>query len=48
MSIHVGWYLATNGDSRDIVGSGDGSQNSLSAITDFRGPADRRRPTFRS
>ena len=38
MGIHVHWYLPTNGDSRDIVGSGDGSQKSLSAITDFRAP----------
>jgi alkanesulfonate monooxygenase len=38
MAIHVHWYLPTNGDSRDIVGSGDYSQNTLSAITDFRGP----------
>ena len=38
MSIHVHWYLPTNGDSRDIVGSGDGSQKSLPAITDFRAP----------
>jgi alkanesulfonate monooxygenase len=38
VSIHVHWYLPTNGDSRDIVGSGDGSQKSLPAITDFRAP----------
>jgi len=38
MSIHVHWYLPTNGDSRDIVGSGDRSQETLSAITDFRAP----------
>jgi len=40
MSIHVHWYLPTNGDSRDIVGSGDGSQKSLSAVADnFRSPS---------
>jgi alkanesulfonate monooxygenase SsuD/methylene tetrahydromethanopterin reductase-like flavin-dependent oxidoreductase (luciferase family) len=38
MSIHVHWYLPTNGDSRDIVRSGDYSQDSLSAVTDFRAP----------
>jgi alkanesulfonate monooxygenase len=38
MAIHVHWYLPTNGDSRDIVGSGDRSQDTLSAITDFRAP----------
>jgi alkanesulfonate monooxygenase len=38
MTIHVHWYLPTNGDSRDIVGSGDYSQDTLSAITDFRAP----------
>jgi alkanesulfonate monooxygenase len=38
MAIHVHWYLPTNGDSRDIVGSGDYSQDTLSAVTDFRGP----------
>ena len=38
MGIHVHWYLPTNGDSRDIVGSGDRSQESLPAITDFRAP----------
>jgi len=25
MSIHLHWYLPTNGDSREIVGSGDDS-----------------------
>ena len=29
MSIHLHWYLPTNGDNRDIVGSGDGSQKTL-------------------
>jgi alkanesulfonate monooxygenase len=38
MGIHVHWYLPTNGDSRDIVGSGDRSQDTLPAITDFRAP----------
>ena len=38
MGIHVHWYLPTNGDSRDIVGSGDRSQDSLPEITDFRAP----------
>ena len=32
MSIHVHWYLPTNGDSRDIVGSLDRSEKSLSAV----------------
>jgi len=36
MGIHVHWYLPTNGDSRDIVGAGDRSQES--ALTDFRAP----------
>lgn len=39
MAIHVHWYLPTNGDSRDIVGSGDRSQDGLAAITDFRPPS---------
>jgi alkanesulfonate monooxygenase len=38
MGIHVHWYLPTNGDSRDIVGSSDRSEESLAAITDFRAP----------
>jgi alkanesulfonate monooxygenase len=38
VGITVHWYLPTNGDSRDIVGSGDRSQETLSAITDFRAP----------
>jgi alkanesulfonate monooxygenase len=38
MSIHVHWYLPTNGDSRDIVGSGDRSPGTLPEITDFRAP----------
>jgi alkanesulfonate monooxygenase len=39
MSIHLHWYLPTNGDNRDIVGSGDGSQASLSAVRNgFRPP----------
>ena len=32
MPIHLHWYLPTNGDSRDIVGSGDGSQKTLNAV----------------
>jgi alkanesulfonate monooxygenase len=39
MGIHVHWYLPTNGDSRDIVGSGDKSEDSLPEIADFRAPA---------
>ncbi|WP_116953657.1 LLM class flavin-dependent oxidoreductase [Jiangella endophytica] len=40
MSVHFHWYLPTNGDSRDIVGSGDGSQRSLSAVAGgFRPPS---------
>jgi len=38
MTIHVHWYLPTNGDSRDIVGSGDRSQETLTAVTGFRAP----------
>ncbi|WP_433088990.1 LLM class flavin-dependent oxidoreductase [Dactylosporangium sp. CA-052675] len=39
MGIHLHWYLPTNGDSRDIVGSGDGSQHTLGAVADgFRRP----------
>jgi alkanesulfonate monooxygenase len=38
MSIHVHWYLPTNGDSRDITGSGDRAADSLGTITDFRAP----------
>jgi alkanesulfonate monooxygenase len=37
--IRLHWYLPTNGDSRDIVGSGDRSQTQLSAVADgFRAP----------
>src|SRR5215218_6434578 len=37
--IHLHWFLPTNGDSRDIVGSGDGSQLTLGAVADgFRRP----------
>ncbi|MGW3957738.1 LLM class flavin-dependent oxidoreductase [Streptomyces sp. NPDC004752] len=37
MTIHLHWYLPTNGDNRDIVGSGDGSQQTLAAVrTGFR------------
>uniref|UniRef100_UPI003434873C LLM class flavin-dependent oxidoreductase n=1 Tax=Dactylosporangium sp. NPDC051485 TaxID=3154846 RepID=UPI003434873C len=40
MPIHLHWYLPTNGDSRDIVGSGDGSQRTLAAVrTGFRPPS---------
>lgn len=39
MSIHLHWYLPTNGDNRDIVGSGDGSQKALAAVASgFRAP----------
>jgi alkanesulfonate monooxygenase len=38
MSIHVHWYLPTNGDSRDIVGAGDRSPSTLPTIGDFRAP----------
>ncbi|MEU6750212.1 LLM class flavin-dependent oxidoreductase [Spirillospora sp. NPDC046719] len=39
MPIHLHWYLPTNGDNRDIVGSGDGSQKTLSAVrSGFRPP----------
>src|SRR6266545_1165090 len=39
MSIQVHWYLPTNGDNRDIVGSGDGSQKTLGAVANgFRRP----------
>lgn len=37
MSIHLHWYLPTNGDSREIVGSGDDSHVAV-------GPASRIRP----
>lgn len=32
MPLHLHWYLPTNGDNRDIVGSGDGSQHTLGAV----------------
>lgn len=32
MSVHLHWYLPTNGDSRNIVGSGDGSQTSTGSL----------------
>ncbi|MER6527308.1 LLM class flavin-dependent oxidoreductase [Streptomyces sp. NPDC001508] len=39
MTIHLHWYLPTNGDNRDIVGSGDGSQQTLAAVrSGFRAP----------
>jgi alkanesulfonate monooxygenase len=38
MGIHLHWYLPTNGDSRDITGSGDGSQASLAAVDGLRAP----------
>ncbi|GAA0918792.1 LLM class flavin-dependent oxidoreductase [Pseudonocardia zijingensis] len=39
MTIHLHWYLPTNGDNRDIVGSGDGSQKTLAAVrSGFRPP----------
>ncbi|MFB9447102.1 LLM class flavin-dependent oxidoreductase [Dactylosporangium vinaceum] len=38
--LHLHWFLPTNGDSRDIVGSGDGSQSTLGAVADgFRRPS---------
>lgn len=40
MTVHLHWYLPTNGDSRDIVGSGDGSQETLDAVAGrFRAPS---------
>ncbi|RJQ83966.1 LLM class flavin-dependent oxidoreductase [Amycolatopsis panacis] len=40
MPIHLHWYLPTNGDNRDIVGSGDGSQKTLGAVRPgFRQPS---------
>ncbi|HVT66099.1 MAG TPA: LLM class flavin-dependent oxidoreductase, partial [Trebonia sp.] len=39
MGVHVHWYLPTNGDSRDIVGSGDRSQETLGAVAGFRAPS---------
>lgn len=38
MTIHVHWYLPTNGDSRDIVGAGDRSQGNGTAVGGFRAP----------
>jgi alkanesulfonate monooxygenase len=38
MGIHVHWYLPTNGDSRDIVGSSDKSEDSVPETADFRAP----------
>ena len=38
MGVVLHWFLPTNGDSRDIVGAGDRSQDTLAAITDFRAP----------
>jgi alkanesulfonate monooxygenase len=38
MGIHVHWYLPTNGDSRDIVGSTDTSEDSVPDSADFRAP----------
>ncbi|GAA3566042.1 LLM class flavin-dependent oxidoreductase [Amycolatopsis ultiminotia] len=39
MPIHLHWYLPTNGDNRDVVGSGDGSQKGLAAVrSGFRAP----------
>ncbi|HVT71485.1 MAG TPA: LLM class flavin-dependent oxidoreductase, partial [Trebonia sp.] len=37
MTIHVHWYLPTNGDSRDIVGSGDKTDNAL-GVAGLRAP----------
>ncbi|GAA5037677.1 alkanesulfonate monooxygenase [Thermocatellispora tengchongensis] len=39
MALRVHWYLPTNGDNRDIVGSGDGSEHTLAAVASgFRRP----------
>jgi alkanesulfonate monooxygenase len=38
MTIHVHWYLPTNGDSRDIVGSGDYSRKWLDDLSGLRAP----------
>jgi alkanesulfonate monooxygenase len=38
MTIHVHWYLPTNGDSREIVGAGERSPDMVPATTDFRAP----------
>jgi alkanesulfonate monooxygenase len=37
VGIHVHWYLPTNGDSRDIVGSGDKTDNAQ-GVTSLRPP----------
>jgi len=36
VGIRVHWYLPTNGDSRDIVGSGDRSEDLVPDDADFR------------
>lgn len=39
MTLRIHWYLPTNGDNRDIVGSGDRSQETLGAVAGgFRPP----------
>ncbi|VFR30654.1 Alkanesulfonate monooxygenase [plant metagenome] len=38
MSIQLHWYLPTNGDSRDITGSGDDSHRIKGVAGDFRAP----------
>ncbi|MBB2914566.1 alkanesulfonate monooxygenase [Streptosporangium becharense] len=39
MTLRIHWYLPTNGDNRDIVGSGDRSQKTLAAVANgFRPP----------
>jgi len=38
MGMHVHWYLPTNGDSRDIVGSADGSERDVPWLGQFREP----------
>jgi alkanesulfonate monooxygenase len=38
MAVHLHWYLPTNGDSREIVGSGDRSERLLDTLGGLRGP----------
>src|ERR1700753_537278 len=38
MAIHVHWYLPTNGDSRDIVGSSEGHERDIPWGAQFREP----------
>lgn len=39
MSLHLHWYLPTNGDSREIVGAGDDSQHIAGLGSRFRPPS---------